>query len=80
MPTFSAPAKLNGFALDRGRLSIPDEQFLAKKPARLVELFAIAAREGLDIHPRAMRAAARDARMVDQVRDDPQANALFMEC
>ena len=80
LPTFTRrPAKLNGFALDRGRLSIPDEQFLAKKPARLVELFAIAAREGLDIHPRAMRAAARDARMVDQVRDDPQANSFFME-
>jgi [protein-PII] uridylyltransferase len=80
LPTFARrPAKLNGFALDRGRLSIPDEQFLAKKPARLVELFAIAAREGLDIHPRAMRAAARDARMVDQVRDDPQANSFFME-
>ena len=80
LPTFMRrPAKLHGFTLDRGRLSIPDETFLAKEPARLVELFAIAAREGLEIHPRAMRAAARDARLVDQVRDDPRANADFLE-
>ncbi len=80
LPTFlRRPSKLGGFCLDRGRLSIPDEQFLAKQPVRLIELFAIAAREGLEIHPRAMRAAARDARLADQVRDDPQANAFFLE-
>ena len=80
LPTFlRRPAKLNGFCLDRGRLSIPDGKFLAKEPVRLIEMFAIAAREGLEIHPRAMRAAARDARLADQVRDDPQANAFFLE-
>jgi len=80
LPTFRRrPAKLHGFCLDRGRLSIPDDQFLAKAPVRLVELFAIAAREGLEIHPRAMRAAAHDARLVDQVREDPAANAYFLE-
>ena len=80
LPTFRRrPKKLNGFALDRGRLSIADDKFLAQQPARLIELFAIAAREGLEIHPRAMRAAARDARLVDEVRDDPGANALFLE-
>ena len=80
LPTFRRrPKKLNGFTLDRGRLSIPDEGFLAKRPARLIEMYAIAAREGLEIHPRAMRSAARDARRVDQVRDDPKANAWFLE-
>jgi [protein-PII] uridylyltransferase len=80
LPTFNRrPAKLHGFALDRGRLSIPDEEYMAKAPVRLLELFAIAAREGLEIHPRAMRAAARDARLVDQVRDDRAANAFFLE-
>jgi [protein-PII] uridylyltransferase len=80
LPTFRRrPSKLHGFCLDRGRLSIPDEDFLARDPVRLVELFALAAREGLEIHPRAMRAAARDARLVDQLRDDPTANAFFLE-
>ena len=80
LPTFRRrPAKLNGFSLDRGRLSIPDEGFLAADPVRLVALFALAAREKLEIHPKAMRAATRDSRSVDQVRDDPAANALFLE-
>ena len=80
LPTFRRrPAKLNGFSLDRGRLSIPDDGFLAAEPLRLVELFALAARERLEVHPKAMRAATRDARLVDQVRDDPRANALFLE-
>ena len=80
LPAFRRrPAKLNGFSIDRGRLSIPGDGFLAERPVRLVELFALAAREGLEIHPTAMRAAARDARLVDLVRKDPEANALFLE-
>lgn len=80
LPTFRRrPAKLHGFCLDRGRLSIPGDGFLIADPVRLVELFALAAREGLEIHPKAMRAAQRDARRVDSVRDDPAANALFIE-
>ncbi|MDQ3247238.1 MAG: [protein-PII] uridylyltransferase [Pseudomonadota bacterium] len=74
------PARLNGFAIDRGRLSVPSDDFMAKKPVRLLELFALAAREQLEVHPAAMRAATRDARLIDaNVREDPQANALFME-
>ena len=80
LPTFKRkPRKLNGFCLDRGRLSIPNGRFLSEQPVRLIELFALAAREGLEIHPIAMRAAARDARLVDRVRDDALANALFLE-
>ena len=74
------PKRLDGFLLDRGRLSIPDPGFLRQDPVRLLELFALAAREGLEIHPAAMRAATRDARIIDaQVRDDPRANAFFLE-
>ena len=47
---------------------------------RLLELFAAAAREQLAIHPTTMRAAARDAALIDQkVRLDKRANALFLE-
>ncbi|MFC7536138.1 [protein-PII] uridylyltransferase [Sphingomonas sp. GCM10030256] len=80
MPAFlRRPRRLNGFMLDRGRLSLPREDFLAEDPARLIELFALAAREGLEVHPTAMRAATREVRLVNQVRDDPHANALFLE-
>ncbi|HEX8842135.1 MAG TPA: DUF294 nucleotidyltransferase-like domain-containing protein, partial [Sphingomicrobium sp.] len=74
------PKRLGGFVLDRGRISIPSDGFFREEPVRLLELFALAAREKLEIHPTAMRAATRDASLIGrEVRDDPRANALFME-
>ena len=51
------PKRLGGFVLDRGRIAIPADDFFRADPVRLVELFALAARERLEIHPAAMRAA-----------------------
>ncbi len=80
LPTFRrSPSRLNGFVLDRGRLAIPTDDFLAKNPVRLIEMFALADKNGIEIHPLALRAAARDAKLVDDYRRDPDANALFME-
>jgi [protein-PII] uridylyltransferase len=74
------PRHLKGFTLDRGRLSIPHDQFFREAPVRLIEMFALAANERLEIHPAAVRAAARDSALIDKaVRDDPNANALFLE-
>jgi [protein-PII] uridylyltransferase len=74
------PKRLGGFVLDRGRISIPSDDYFRKDPVRLLELFALAAREQLQIHPAAMRSASRDAALIDRaVRADPRANALFME-
>lgn len=74
------PKRLSGFVLDRGRLSIPSDEFFQKDPVRLLEIFALAIREGLEIHPTAMRAAARDSKLINaKVRKDPSANAFFME-
>jgi [protein-PII] uridylyltransferase len=80
LPTFlRRPRRLGGFILDRGRLALPHERYLREDPRRLLGLFAVAAREKMEVHPSAMRAATRDARLVEQVRDDPQANALFLD-
>jgi [protein-PII] uridylyltransferase len=74
------PKALAGFVLDRGRLSIPSDDFFNEDPVRLLELFALAAREQLEIHPAAMRAASRDSRLIKaRVRKDPRANQLFLE-
>ena len=74
------PGKLNGFMLDRGRLALPSDNFFAEDPVRLVELFALADRYGLEIHPLTMRAAGRDSRLIDgRTRADPRANSLFLE-
>src|SRR3954454_12000780 len=74
------PKRLGGFVLDRGRISIGKSDFFKVDPVRLLELFALAAREELEIHPAAMRAASRDAVLIDRdIRHDPRANALFLE-
>jgi [protein-PII] uridylyltransferase len=77
---FHRPRKLEGFVLDRGRLTLPSDDFLRADPVRMVEIFAIADRNELEIHPNAMRALNRDAGLIDaRVRNDPRANALFMD-
>ncbi len=73
------PSRLNGFVLDRGRLALPSDDFLAAKPVRLIELFALADAHGLEVHPLALRTAARDARLAGDIRQDPAANALFLD-
>jgi [protein-PII] uridylyltransferase len=74
------PRKLEGFVLDRGRLALPGDAFFREDPVRLIRIFALADLHGLEIHPLAMRAAARDAKLVDAgVRTDPAANALFLD-
>jgi len=74
------PKNLKGFVLDRGRLALPRENFFEQNPIRLIELFALADANNLEIHPLAMRSAARDVRLIDnRVRRDARANALFME-
>ena len=81
LPSLSRrPRKLNGFTLDRGRLALPHEDFLAEQPGRMIEMFSLADRYTLEIHPLAMRAARRDARLIDnKVRNDPTNNALFLD-
>lgn len=71
--------KLKGFVLERGRLALPRDTYFREDPVRLIELFALADQHELEIHPLAMRAAARDAKLVDDVRTDPRANALFLD-
>ncbi len=81
LPTFTRkPRKLNGFKLERGRLALPSETFFSEDPVRLIEIFSLADRFELEIHPLAMRSAQRDARLIDrQVRNDKRANELFLE-
>jgi [protein-PII] uridylyltransferase len=74
-----APRKLGGFVLDKGRLAIPSDDWFRQDPIRMLEIFAVADEHGIEIHPQAMRAANRDAKLIDSaVRNNPRANALFL--
>ena len=70
---------LKGFAVFGGKINVPADTFFAEEPARLLEMFVLADSHRLEIHPEAMRLALRDARLVDGLRLDPHANALFLE-
>jgi [protein-PII] uridylyltransferase len=80
-PTLSRrPRKLNGFQLDRGRLSLPSDDFFAADPIRMLEIFQLADKFDLEIHPLAMRNAQRDSKLIDKtVRQDPRASGMFMD-
>jgi [protein-PII] uridylyltransferase len=72
--------RISGFRLAGGRLEVADDDFFRTDRVRLIEMFAIADREGASIHPNAMRQAARDVALINEsVRRDPRANALFLE-
>ncbi len=70
---------LKGFKVFGGKINVPSDDWFAQDPVRLIEIFALAEAERLEIHPDAMRLANRDARLVDAVRKHPRANALFVE-
>jgi [protein-PII] uridylyltransferase len=71
---------LDGYVLDGERLTIPGEDFFKKDPVALLRLFHVAQEHGLDIHPRALRAASQSLKLIDdRLREDPEANRLFIE-
>jgi [protein-PII] uridylyltransferase len=81
LPSLSRrPRKLNGFQLDRGRLSLPADDFFVQDPVRMLEIFQLADKFDLEIHPLAMRNAQRDSKLIDKkIRADPRASNMFME-
>ncbi len=71
--------ELKGYRVFGGRIATPSDDWFRKDPVRLIELFQLAEANNLEIHPETMRQAARDAGLIKgEVRDDPRANALFL--
>lgn len=81
LPTLTRkPRGLGAFTLVRGRIGVPHDDFFREQPLRLIELFHIADKHQLAIHPLALRQAGRDAALIDgKLRRDPRANAMFMD-
>lgn len=72
--------KLKGYIVFGGKLRAPSGDWFTQNPVRLIEIFAIAEAEGLEIHAETMRMATRDVKLIDsQVRRDPRANAFFLD-
>lgn len=71
---------INGFLVHDGWIRAPSDDWFRADPVRLIEVFTLAEREALEVHPETMRMAARDVKAIDRsVRKDPRANALFLD-
>jgi len=74
------PRKLNQFVLHRNKICIPKADFFNRNPRKLLELFVLADRYDLPIHPMTLRIVGQNLTLIDdKMRNDPEANALFME-
>jgi len=70
---------IEGFKIESGRLSVESGSELTEDPVRILRLFRAAQTHDRDIHPRALRLITRHLKLVDTIRDDKEANRLFVE-
>ena len=76
----SSRRSLAGFLVDGQWLTIPSDDFFKNDPVALLRLFHVSQQHGLDIHPRALRAATHSLRLINQeLRENKEANRLFLE-
>ena len=73
------PRELEGFRLDGERLAVSAPDSFARDPVAILRLFHVAQENDLDIHPATLRLITQNIRLVDRLRNDPEANRLFME-
>ncbi|MDX2225141.1 MAG: bifunctional uridylyltransferase/uridylyl-removing protein, partial [Rhodospirillaceae bacterium] len=71
--------RVAGFVVENGRIGVRDDGDFAADPLKLLRIFRVAQKRGYDFQPRTLRLIARNAQRVVALRDDPAANALFMD-
>jgi [protein-PII] uridylyltransferase len=73
------PRELEGFKLDGERLGVVSGEMFVRDPVAILRLFHVAQENDLDIHPATLRLITQNIKLVDRLRNDPEANRLFME-
>jgi [protein-PII] uridylyltransferase len=81
LPSFGlARKRIDGFVVQGDRLALADPKMFANEPVRILQLFQTADARGLDIHPATLAAIGHALPRIDrELREDPQANRLFLE-
>lgn len=80
LPNSRRNMKETGFVLDHGRLMFEDPMQIREKPTLILDLFEIAGRRNLDIHPDALSAINFRRNLIDnQFRRDPEAAEIFFK-
>jgi [protein-PII] uridylyltransferase len=78
----SAEKKLpRGFRMEAGRIDISNDDVFAKDPIALIGIFSLAAEQGAEIHPDALKAMRMSLRLIDdKLRTNAVAQSMFLEC
>ncbi len=79
LPAVLRRKTLEGFEVEGGRISVFDSEAFIKDPVKLIRIFHVAQENGLDLHPRALELITRNLHLVSDIRDDVEANRLFLE-
>ena len=75
-----AIADAKDFKVDNDRVNVIRADAFERDPVNLIRLFWIADRSNLPIHPDAARLVTQSLKRIDaRLRDDPEANRLFLE-
>ncbi len=69
----------DGLAIESGRLALARGARFVERPIEILRLFHTSQDRGIDIHPRVLRAMTRNLRLVDGLREDAEANRLFLD-
>src|SRR6202043_2646430 len=68
------------FIVDNNRINLATPDVFRHDPVNLIRIFRLAQKNNLAFHPDAMRTVTRSLKLINtQLRDDPEANRLFME-
>ena len=71
---------IEGYKIRGEKLAAPDDLWFRDDPVRLVEIFTIAEREGMEIHPETIRMARRDSGLIQKdIRENERANTAFLD-
>jgi [protein-PII] uridylyltransferase len=70
---------IDGFKIESGRLSLSSGKQLADDPVQILKLFRTAQIHKRDIHPRALRLITRHLKYVDTIRENKDANRIFLD-
>lgn len=80
LPNSRRKLKELDFVLDHGRITFRDEMQIRENPSLIMELFEIAGRRNLDIHPDALSAIDFRRNLIDtNFRRDPHVSKLFQK-
>ncbi|MBT5072523.1 MAG: [protein-PII] uridylyltransferase [Kordiimonadaceae bacterium] len=71
---------IDGFPIEGSRLSIKNAKVLEKDPVKMIEIFQVAQKCGLDIHPRALRMIWQNLKLIKgRTRNNERANEIFLD-